>query len=738
MLNTNKRKKGNVKSRYLSGKHKAILVVTMLVASRMSHAQQVDTIMTMELQPVTITATRSEKNPIDVGRSVTVISNADIKNSGANSLAEFLTMQEGIYVVGGQQNPGSLNNLFMRGANGNQTVIMVDGIRITDPTTTDNSINLSELSLSNVDRIEIVRGSHSTLYGSSAIGGVINILSKKNNEKTGIHTDAELKGGTFNSNGSVLSENVFINYTLKNGFYVNAEMNNSVSKGFNSTTDTVTNLNSYKHPEMSDGSQKLDLIGKLGYNAKNLDMHASFKQVKQSVDIDDGLFQDDDNYIIKFKRNLFTYGASYKFNDKFSVSYYGGMSNMERKAIDDSSQVDNIGTTDHSYFSGKYNGSIASNDLQFNYHIKGIDLVAGGNIYKETMTAQNYYYSTAFGVYESRSNWDSLKINTQTANGFISADLNGILLNEKLSVLSFGVGGRYVSHSLFGNVFTYEINPSLKLSKEALLYFSNTTGFNAPSLYQLYSPDTDFSSGITRGNKTLKPEESQSFEIGIKLKLNNQFWYSIAYFNTKVKNVVDYVYLWDKSISVDSLSFGDYKGDTYINLGTQYAHGFEFSLTSKITEKLLLSGNLSIVQGKIKYNASAIDTMHTRGNHIQLFSSGSFVTKETESIGLVRRPSTANVFITYTPVKKLALRVDARFAGARSDIYYDSALGPFGALNTVDVEDYTLLDFSARYEIIKGFTAMVRIENIFDRKYTEIRGYATRGRGIYGGVRYSF
>lgn len=719
-------------------KPKMILVFTMLAASRLSHAQQADTTKAVELKPVTVTATRSEKNPIDVGRSVTVISNQDIKNSGANSIAEFLTMQEGIFVVGGQQNPGSLSNLFMRGANGNQTAIMVDGIRITDPTSTDNSIDLSELSLCNVDRIEIVRGSHSTLYGSSAIGGVINILTKKDNEKPGVHADAEVKGGAFNSNGTVQSENVLLNYTHKNGFYVNAGMYNTGSKGFNSTVDTVTNPNTYKHSDIGDGFQKLDLIGKLGYKTKNLDMYACYKQVMQKVNIDDGSFQDDDNYTVNFKRNLFTYGASYKFNDKFSVTYYGGMSDMMRKAIDDSSQVDNIGTTDHSYFSGKYKGSITSNDLQFNYRIKGIDLVAGGNLYKETMTAETYYYSTAFGVYESKSNWDSLKINAQTANGFIHADLNGILLMEKLSAFNLGLGGRFVNHSMFGNVLTYEINPSLKLSKDALLYFSYTTGFNAPSLYQLYSPDKDFGSGITRGNKTLKPEESQSFEIGIKQKLNNQFSYSVAYFNTEVQNVVDYVYLWDKSKAVDSISFGDYKGDTYVNLGTQYTHGFEFSLTSKISEKLILSGNLSIVQGKTKYNPSGIDTTHTGANHIQLFSNGSFVTKETESIGLVRRPSTANISITYTPMKKLALRVDARFAGARGDIYYDAALGPFGALNTVGVEDYTLLDFSARYEIIKGFTAMIRVENIFDTKYSEIRGYATRGRGFYGGIRYSF
>lgn len=68
----------------------------------------------------------------------------------------------------------------MRGANSNHTVIMVDGMRLSDPSSVDNALDLGELSLTNIERIEIVRGAHSTLYGSSAIGGAVNIITKKN------------------------------------------------------------------------------------------------------------------------------------------------------------------------------------------------------------------------------------------------------------------------------------------------------------------------------------------------------------------------------------------------------------------------------------------------------------------------------------------------------------------------------------------------------------------------------
>ena len=709
----------------------------MFLSATMTFGQQPDTTKVVKLDEINITATRSERNLSDIGRSVTVITSNEIKNSGANTISELLNQQQGFYILGAMQNPGSLNSIYTRGANNNHTVIMIDGVRITDPSSTDNSIDLSELSLANIERIEIVRGSHSTLYGSSAIGGVINIITGKNNNTPGIHIDADVKGGVFNKNGSINSENLLLNYSHKNGFYITAEAFNNMSKGFNSTIDTITNPNTYKHPDLSDGFYKLDLIGKLGYKTEKFDVYASYKKVNQKSDIDKGAFQDDDNYTIDFKRNLFTYGASYKFSQKLSVTYYGGMSDMERKAVDDSSQVNAFGMTDHTYSSGEYKGSVSSNDLQFNFRTRGIDLVVGGNLYKETMTAQTYYYSTAFGIYESSSNLDSLKIYTLTSNGFIHSDLNGILLNKKLSAFTLGLGGRYVNHSIFGNVLTYEINPSLKLSRDAMLYFSYTTGFNAPSLYQLYSPEKDYNSGITRGNKTLKPEKSSSWEIGIKQDVNYKINWSVCYFNTVVENIIDYVYLWNKKKEIDSLSYQDYFGDTYINLGKQTNRGIEFSILSEISEKFIVSANISLVNGKLEYKPENIDTTHTHGNHIQLYSIGAFINKEVETIGLIRRPNTANISLTYIPVKKLTLRVDVRYVGARNDIYFNANLGPYGALGTIGVEDYSLLGFSVKYEIFKNLSAMLSVENILNTKYYEIWGYATRGRGIYGSIRYT-
>jgi vitamin B12 transporter len=718
-------------------KHKTIFVVALLAASRLSYAQQVDTLNAVELKPVAVTATRSEKDPMDVGRSITVISNEQIKNSGANTVAELLSQQEGIYIAGTGQNPGQLQSIFTRGANANQTNILIDGVKISDPSSTDNGIDLSELSLSNIERIEIVRGSHSTLYGSSAIGGVINIITKKN-QATGIHTDAEIKSGTFGPGTFLYNGNIGLNYTHKSGFYVDAGITNTDVKGLNATIDTVTDPKDYKHTHLdNDGFSKSDLFGKIGYKNEKWDVFASYKNVNQRADLDKGAFNDDDNYTTRFQRNLTTYGAAYKINKAFQVSYIGGTSSLKHSFKDDSSRIDTAGNYDGTYYTGTYRANVSNNELQANFKIKGLSVVAGAGLFDEKMTFDTYYYSNSFGIYELKANLDSLNIHARTISAFAHVDIDGSIIRDKYKIVVLGLGVRNAHHDLFGSSLTYEINPSLKVSEGGLLFASYSTGFNAPSLYQLYAPDQDFTSKITRGNKTLKPETSSSWEFGFKQRVNDNVTYSISYFKTIVENSIDYVYLWDNKKSIDSLGFGDYRGDTYLNIGKQTNQGVEMAISAKVSRNLWINGNLSLINGRLEYNPSSIDTSHTQGNNVQLYSNGAFINKDVESIGLVRRPSTANIGFTYKPFQKLSLGLNLKYVGPRGDIYYSSSLGPFGALATKGIKDYALLDVIIKYSIVKNLSATLRAENIFDERYSEIFGYTTRGRGFYLSIRYN-
>lgn len=717
-----------------------IPILGLLVNIAVGQDLPADTTKIYPLKEVVITATRSEKNPADVGRSITLITSENIQNSVNNNVSELLSNHEGMYIVGNGQNFGMHQSIFMRGASSNHTTIMVDNIRITDPSTVNNAPNLSELSLANIDRIEIVRGSHSTLFGSSAIGGVVNFITPKNQSKE-LNANVEFKAGTFGRKTSMFSENLFLNYSMKNGLYISGEVYNSNVKGLDATVDTVTDQNVFKNRDMDDFNHT-DIIGKIGYSANKLDIFGSFQKTKQKTDIDKRAFVDDDNATLDFKRNLFTYGASYELNDILTLKYIGGYSTMKRRAVDDSSVIDKFGNNDHTYSDDLWNGRTSTNEIQANFQMNGIGGVIGGGLYSEFMSAKNYFYTRSiFGEYTFSSDLDSLRLNTSTKNIFVHLDVNGSLVDKEFKNFSIAFGSRLNRHNTFGNKPTFTLNPSLKINNNALVYASYSTGFNAPSLYQFYAPNKDFISGIPRGNKNLKPETSSSFEIGFKQNIDN-VWFGVSFYNTVTDNMIEYVYLWDKNIGLDTLGQdwmrNDFRGDTYLNIGRQTTKGVEFYMSSKLMDNLVLSGNFSLVSGKLNFNPSSIGVEQTQGNHVQLYNNGYFLNKDVETIGLVRRPNTANLNLVYQPLNFLYLNLNLRHVGSRSDIYYDSQRGPYGALGTVPVADYTLVDLSSKYNLNEYISFGVRIENIFDTKYSEINGYSTRGRSIYLNTRLGY
>ncbi|HNW98383.1 MAG TPA: TonB-dependent receptor [Bacteroidales bacterium] len=727
------------------GAKKIFCAICVLLCSN-SFAQQNDSIKSKELKPLVVSATRTEKNADSIGRSITVISSKELMNGIYNNVAEVLQTKEGISIVGAGQNPGMAQSIFMRGANSNQTVIMIDGIRITDPSSTNNALNLAELSLSNIDRIEIIRGAHSTMYGSSAIGGVINIITKKNQE-TGFSGNTEFKAGTFGKQTFSMSENIFGAYSFKNGFYCNLEYLGTNADGLDATIDTVTSQTVYKNRDKDDFSIS-EINGKIGYSKNKINAYTSFKNLNQLSDLDKSAYTDDDNYYLNFKRQLINYGVSYKINKHLELSFDGGFSEMKRYAEDDSSVVDtmfidSLGTSidifDHTYYDDLYKGSSLTNEAQLNYSVKGFDIVAGGSLFNEKMTSENYYYSKSmWGVYETSSNLDSLNIDVITSGAFMHADIEGSLFSGKLNKLALAVGARYSKHELFGVNKTFEINPIYRVTNNAMLYLSYSTSFNAPSMYQLYAPFVNTTSGIIRGNKNLKPETGKSFEGGIKYFPAKNVSVFASYFHTEVDNSIEYVYLWNKQTPVDSLSFMDYIGDTYLNIGTFYTQGIELGITSDISEKFSLSGNITLLGGKLKYTPSSIDTVKTEGNYVQLYNNGEFIkNKDITILGLTRRPNCANLMLSYNIFKSISLSTNIRYVGSQNDVYYNSELGPFGALGTVGLEDYALMDLSLKYKY-NDLIFIAKAENIFDKKYTEINGFTTRGRGLYLSLKYAF
>lgn len=705
------------------------VIFILAFANVLAHAKaQTDT--TRTLKEVVVTASRYDQPILETPRSVTVINSDVIRNSVYTSVGDLLSKQPGIYIVGGNQTPGTNQSLFLRGSNSNQIVVMMDGVRITDPSAPNNAVDLSELSLTNVERIEIIEGAHSTMFGGGAVGGAINIITKKNSAQ-GFHGNASLLGGSFGNQSSTFNTSANLSYNFGNGLYVNGSFFDQRVNGLNASTDTVKKP--FRSPD-KDAFRKTDGYAKIGYRKNKLDAFVSFKRNTQRADIDAGAYADDDNAYLSFERNLVNYSIAYQLNSKFNLMGNGSLSNSQRINENDSSLIA-TNSYDGNFSKGVYNGRLSTNELQLNYKDDHFSAIAGGGVFFEQMDFNTYFYASSF-KYTSKVNYDTIKTQATTYYGFAHGSWHGGENNK----VGLSAGVRLSNHSLFGNFLTFDVNPSYAISSSSLVYASVSSGYNAPSLYQLFDPTMGFGAFTNRGNKTLNPEKSISLEIGFKKEFGNGSYFTAAAFQTTTTDLIDYVYLWNKNTAVQSLGYLDYLGDTYLNISQQKVQGMELSGKWLILPKLSWSANITwLANTEITYKQSDLDANKTGGNHVQLFANGAFITGDGSSKNLTRRPSATGFSeIRYQASSAFHVILDYRLASQRSDSYYDYALGPFGALNQRNVATYQLIDVGGFYRLNKNISLTAKIENIFDTQYQEILGYNTRGRSAYLRVNFTW
>ncbi|MGB8192449.1 MAG: TonB-dependent receptor, partial [Chitinophagaceae bacterium] len=496
-----------------------------------------------------------------------------------------------------------------------------------------------------------------------------------------------------------------------------------------------TNTSGYKGNER-DGFKKHDVSAKLGFEKNGWDAFAAYRRVQQEADIDDGAYRDDENSMIRYDRDLYSYGAGRKLNKNTTLKFFGGYTSTARKANDDSSLIaDNPKTYDASVLKSEYTGKYFSNEVQANFGFKNATVVAGAGLTTEKMNVNSSLFIRTFN-YTSETKYDTLGIKATTAFAFARADWNIPFTNSR--ALNLGAGLRYSNHSQFGNFVSFEINPSIKTSAATLVYANFSKGFNAPSLYQQFAPESDFMSGISRGNSGLKAEESFTAEAGFKTIIEEVLTLNLSIYHNEVKNYIDYAYLWEKNKPVNTLDYLDYRGDVYLNTGKMVTAGFEIGSQIIFSQQFELSANASINIGKLEYDPSAIDTTKTKGHKVQLYANGAFLNADTEVKGLVRRPSTLfNVNATYRPAKSLRFLLDIRTTGGRYDVFYDANLGPFGALGRNKVSGYTLVNMSGYYSITKNIAVNLQINNIFGKKFNDINGFTNRGRNVWAGLNLS-
>lgn len=464
---------------------KFAIISTLMLASVSAFSQQ-DTLSEKFLDPVIVTANKTEQKQSTTGKIISVITKEQIEKSAGKTITQVLNEQCGLNITGANSNYGLNKGLFLLGASGNYTVILLDGIPLNDPSGLGGAYDLRSLSLNNIERIEILKGSQSTLYGSNAIAGVINIITTK-------AASHELEGNAVLSYGSYNTMKGGIDFS-KNGKNFDYDINYQYtsSNGIAEAKDTLGNQNFPKN-----GFTQNALQAKLG-------IHVT------------------DNFKIT------PYYRYSNFNGTYSAGAFEGGKNG-----------DNI-TLQNAGFISTYNYSLRGS-LTANYGYDYTHSVYNDQLYGASVSTGKFHHAEMY-VQQGLSSrlqlvgglsFQSFSIPTvDTSNSLFSPYLNLLFHTNAWNI---AVGGRFNHHNRFGNNFTYSINPSYLIQNKIKIFANLSTGFRAASLTEMLP------SAYNLANFNLKPEESLNFEAGL------QAWFfqkklsaTASYFNRSIKNIIEY------------------------------------------------------------------------------------------------------------------------------------------------------------------------------------------------------
>ena len=238
---------------------------------------------------VIVTATRLATQTKEVATSVTVITREELERTQKITVLEALHDVLGLAVL--QNGPaGSAGSVFLRGANTEHTLVMLDGIEINDPISPSRSFDLAHLFVEDIERIEILRGPQSTLYGSDALGGVIHIITRKGEGKPRIKLSTQ--GGsytTYSGSAGINGSTDKVNYSFSASYFK--------TSGFSAAST------SYPGNEEEDGYENTTLSARVGFHPlDNLDFDFIARTLKTKVDIDNfgGAYGDDPNNIQRY------------------------------------------------------------------------------------------------------------------------------------------------------------------------------------------------------------------------------------------------------------------------------------------------------------------------------------------------------------------------------------------------------------------------------------------------------
>ncbi len=504
---------------------------------------------------VTVTANRVETPLAETAATVTVLKRSDLENLQKTTVLEALEEVTGLTFS--QNGPaGSQAALYVRGANPEHTKVLIDGMELNDPITPGRTFDMGLLLIESIDRIEIVRGPQSTLFGSDAMGGVINIITRTDQGRPQLRfSTQEGSYNTLTGNAELSGGTGDVSYSLGTTYY-NSEGFSAAGKQYQDNTE-------------NDGYRNLSLSGKLGFHLSNhFDIHIGIRNINSRLEADTGGgdFGDDPNYVQNYD-SLQLFGSAKglfmrnRWESRLSLSYLD-YDRKHENPIDDQHPTD----SDRSH----YQSNLFKLDWQNQIFAHETQTLTLGAEYWNERGESEYYSESMWGPFES-------KFPEKQAHNF------GVYLQDQVRLAGqffAAFGARYDNHDQAGGAFTYRLAPAYTPDRSGTrLKATLGSGFKAPTLYQLYAPASGWG---PIGNDNLKPEKSIGWDAGIEQELwNRSLVLGALYFSNTFKELIDFDFV-----------------HGYHNVGKASTQGGEFFVRAYPTSDLLLAAEYTLTETK--------------------------------------------------------------------------------------------------------------------------------------------
>ena len=630
-------------------------------------------------QTLVVTATRIP-TPLDaIPAGVSVVDRQTIELRDYTNLAEALQAIPGLHIVqsGG---PGGNASVFIRGTNSDQVLVLLDGMPINDAADSGGAFNFGVDTLADIERIEVIRGPMASLYGSGAIGGVINLITRRGSGAP--HVTGEISGGypaAVLGNANVSGQTGMWDYSLtaesqsQQGFDVTPQRESVYSGVPDGYRDATATLNLGLTPIAGTRLSLLLRARTATFGFNNLG-NPTFDNANSTGN--------DDSLIGRIGGTTKLFGGAYE-----TGLFLGHLQDDRHYTEPLFAQDPNQATEDDRYHGTRtdlqWNNTIHLSNLFLVPDLSGMDLTFG---YEHMADSANVRTNiTSFGTPFSQSVRAS---QTEDAGylGLQTIMLDRLTVTGQLRSDNVSNTEGAVTWRLGGVLFVPELDTRFKAAYG--------TAFRAPSLFDKFGVD---SFGFV-GNPNLKPEHAQGWEAGFTTDLSpagfpNLVSFGATYFNNQVVNLIE-------------TQFAPVY--TQVNIGSAHLQGVETELTLRPVTWMELIGSYTYTAAK---NAD-------------------------DQSPLLRRPQhQAALDARITPIPKLTIAPELLYTGPFQDFLIDNA-GFQQGIGTA--QPGFIFNLTVTYDLLKHLTLFANGRNLSDSHFEPASGYQTPGPSFLAGARVRF